>query len=93
MKAKVSIPRHFWGPSLGSTKAEGCQVFIDEVLLWGMELDIQVEHYLTQRVHDNVRLSDIVATFTIEEKDSFFFVMKWGALMKHKPKVRNTVNE
>lgn len=84
MKARIKIPKEHWKTSYWDDRE---QHFIDEVLLWGMEIDIQIEHYATTvNQLDNRRVAEKVATFIVEEKDAFLFVLKWGALMKSKPK-------
>ena len=59
------------------------QDLIDDILLWGMENEYQVDHYLT-RVNDNYW----ELTFTVEPEAMLMFVMVWDASHKVRPKNR-----
>ena len=64
-------------------------LFVDEVLFWGMETGIDVSFYtFTNSASENSRIVGLLrrsAVFSIEEKYSFMFMLKWGAVM-HKSK-------
>ena len=92
MKVRVLIPELVWR---GAFAAERVQDFIDEILLWGMETELDVAHYATIADREfpdepyywaQGRVLRKWAVFTIEADNAFMFTLKWGALM-HKNKV------
>ena len=92
MKIRVLIPDYIWR---GAFAKERVQDFIDEILMWGMETELDVAHYATIADREFPECANWYAqgrtlrkwaVFTIEADDAFMFTLKWGALM-HKNKV------
>lgn len=91
MKVRVAIPEEIWRRH---DSADLEQEFIDDILLWGMETELDVAFYTTvtdyefpgqPRWNSGRRLRKW-AVFTVEAENTFMFTLKWNALL-HKNKV------
>lgn len=84
MKIRIQIPAEL------QRNQERVSEYVDDILLWGMEVGMDIEHYsMFQNPHSFAANRDnrLWAVFTVEEKDSVMFILRWGATMhKHKPK-------
>ena len=86
MKIRVKIPEEIVGHQIHNL--EMMQRYVDEILLWGMETDMDIDFYcyftpLDERGKWNSR--ERWAVFTVEQDTAFMFSLKWGALC-HKGK-------
>lgn len=96
MKIRVRIPND---PSSGSVlDNEKRDKFVDDVMMWAMEVDMDVALYgfynpLTEEMQRGRwgRPSKIWAVFTVEPDNAFLFCLKWGATL-HKDKKHRDKN-
>jgi len=92
MKIRVKIPSALWGDPFSLIVNEKRQEFIDDILLWGMEVEMDVAFYgYYNKLKEGSkweREQDIWAVFTVEPDSAFMFCLKWGAL-QHKGKKKN----
>lgn len=81
MKVRIKIPGDLNGTD------EKRQIFVDDVLLWGMEtgMDIDFYAYFTEP-NSTWNNRKVWAVFTIENDYSFMFSLRWGALLHKKQK-------
>jgi hypothetical protein len=84
MKIRVKMPDNIYQDSEAQRK------FIDDVLLWGMETEMDIELYTCYNEFDDSsktwgRPKASWAVFTVEAEYSYMFSLKWGATL-HKPK-------
>jgi len=84
MKIRIEIPEYIRGNTDRTT------VWIDNILLWGMEVGMDIEFYGHYTLPNQNTWSDHRrwAVFSVEEQNSFMFILKWGATM-HKDKKKN----
>jgi len=89
MKIRVKIPSGLCG--WGRTSViinEKRQEFVDDVLLWGMEVEMDVafySYYIPMALAVYGKPREEWAVFTVEPDSAFMFCLKWGALI-HKGK-------
>jgi len=86
MKIRVKIPEQLVG------KTDAVNHYVDDILLWGMEMGMDVEYYSLYTPPGTVswRDRDLWAVFTVEADSSFMFILKWSATM-HKDKKKNEI--
>jgi hypothetical protein len=83
MKIRVKLPEHIVRDEYA------CTEFVDNILLWGMETEMDIAFYGYYSPHlSDWRSKERYAVFTVEADYSYMFSLKWGATL-HKPKVKN----
>lgn len=81
MKIRVKIPEEYMRSS------DSQQRFIDDVLIWGMETEMDIELYTVYRDSGSTWNKPILwAIFTVEADYSYMFSLKWGAVLHKKKK-------
>jgi len=85
MKIRVRIPDNI---ALQYFHKGDVARYIDDILLWGMETGMDIEHYTTYPEYEGHRIVRQWAVFTVEADFAFMFSLKWGAL-NHKRKKDN----
>jgi hypothetical protein len=82
MKIRVKIPEEIVRYN------DKVDFFIDEILLWGMETEMDIVFYskAPQQLPWNSR--EQFAVFSVEDDYSYMFSLKFGATL-HKPKEKN----
>jgi hypothetical protein len=80
LKVRIKVPEE-----LAFTK-DGVQDFVDDILLWGMEIDTDIEFYSYWYPEDHTYNDRRRwAVFSVDTDSWFMFALKWGAL-QHKSK-------
>lgn len=87
MKIRIQIPSDI---SKGYKNSAKVNQYIDDILLWGMETEIDVALYKTYMVSNSDRWvdGDLFAVFTVEPVGAMMFTLRWGAL-QHKNKQKD----
>lgn len=84
MKIRILFPEELRG------NKDRAQRYVDDILLWGMEVEMHVEFYGFWKdpstVWDN-RTACKYGIFVVEKDSAFMFSLKWGALYHKKRKV------
>jgi|AntAceMinimDraft_11_1070367.scaffolds.fasta_scaffold26255_3 hypothetical protein len=66
--------------------SESRDAYIDDMLLWAMEFDVDMNFYKWVYIRDEVnRIKEIWAVWSIDKEDQLMLTLKWGAI-KHKIK-------
>ncbi len=82
MKIRVKIPEEL------VRNKDRVMFFVDEILLWGMETEMDIAFYSLAPQHLLWGKKEQYAVFNVEADYSYMFSLKWGATL-HKPKVKN----
>lgn len=81
MKVRIEMPLHI----AKATEKYVRQEFVDEILMWAMETELDADFYAFayEREYDRVwgRIKRAWAVFTVATDDTFMFTLKWGALL------------
>ena len=98
MKVRVKLPREARSWHHTPNNNELARRFIDEILIWAMEIEADAEFY--SFYHEpilnkdrGVRMPVTWAIFTIEPDLAFMFALKWGAIMHKGSKRKNKGEE
>ena len=78
MKVRIEIPHEH------AHDKDTRTMFIDDVLLWCMETEMDASFYTTIAEREDGkwgRVKSWWAVFTVETEATFYFTLKWGALM------------
>lgn len=88
MKIRVKIPEELVGPL--STHQYLMQRYVDDILLWGMETEMDIEFYkfYCEPKDNHWNSKQRWAVFNVEADYSYMFSLKYGATL-HKPKEKN----
>ncbi len=88
MKIRVKLPDNlatdYYSNGVVNEQHYRRQEFIDDILMWGMETEIDIAFYSYYWPADKIgklRNREMYAVFTVEEDYSYMFSLKWGALM------------
>lgn len=81
MKIRIEIPYEF------SRKKEVAEKYIDDILLWGMETEMDIAFYGWHQQPGARWITWQYAVFTVEADYSYMFSLRWGAVL-HKPRVK-----
>lgn len=94
MKIRIQLPEHLAGVSVPHKLRQ--QEYIDEILLWGMEIEMEVEHYTTIHPQGYWRPGQdrgpTWLVFIVEPQHQLMFTLKWGALQHKGKKKRHETN-
>ena len=85
MKIRIQFPEEV------SRNEEKARHYVDDILLWGMEVEMDVEFYGFWREPDAGwynRNAWKYGVFIVEKVSAFMFSLKWGAL-QHKPRKKH----
>jgi len=83
MKIRVKIPEEFVG------NKDKVNTFVDDVLLWGLETEMDIIFYNWYHPKDRTRNDKrLWAVFSVEADYSYMFSLKWGATL-HKKQQRD----
>ena len=84
MKIRIQIPEEI---ARTTGRKSYVNEYIDDILMWGMETELDVELYKTYCVPKDGHWSntDMFAVFTVEPVGAMMFTLRWGAL-QHKNK-------
>ena len=87
MKIRIPLPDECIN---GPGNKHALATFIDDILLWGMELEIDVSLYSTHVTNAYATGKYVRATgyavFTVEEQSTMIFALRWGAVLHKKSK-------
>lgn len=90
MKIRIQLPEHLAGYTALHKHRQ--QQYIDDILLWGMEIEMEVEHYTTihpkQGYWKKPRTEPTWLVFIVEPEHQLMFALKWGAT-QHKGKKKH----
>ena len=79
MKVRIEIPHQYQRDQY--TRQE----FIDEVMMWGLETEIDIDYYTIKTEYENNRtwgrVKHMWAVFIVEADMTFLFTLRWGALL------------
>lgn len=84
MKIRVKIPEEL------VRNKERVMFFVDEILLWGMETEMDIAFYSLAPQYLAWNSREQYAVFNVEADYSYMFSLKWGATL-HKPKEKKAV--
>ena len=87
MKVRITFPKEVSG------NEEKAKRYVDDILLWGMEVDMDIEFYgfWRDKITNGWRDAWKYGIFIVEKDSAFMFSLKWGA-MQHK-KNRKAIKE
>jgi hypothetical protein len=92
MKIRLKVPDHI------RTDNKLINEFIDDVLLWGLETEMDVEYYTRYYEYEGITNTDKITysigrriihtwvVFNVESDKSFMFSLKYGALLHKQQK-------
>ena len=89
MKIRIKMPDECVR-GYGYVVASIVDKFVDDILFWGMETEMDIELYSTVIVNrddeGNYQAPVGYAIFSVEERSAMMFSLKWGALRHKKSK-------
>lgn len=83
MKIRIQFPEGI------ANNKERARRYVDDILLWGMEVEMDVEFYgFWNKTNQNWSYRDWwkYGIFIVEKDSAFMFTLKWGALIHKKQK-------
>jgi hypothetical protein len=93
VKIRIQLPDHLVGYT--QILKDKQQHYIDEILLWGMEIEMEIELYTIQHpptpawaLRKRAVKEPTWLVFIVEPQHHLMFALKWGAL-QHKGKKKH----
>lgn len=90
MKIRVKIPEEYCIELNGVNSLhyeEKRQQFVDDIIMWGMEIEMDIAFYAYYRPKDwHWGDRNLWAVFTVEPDYLYMFSLKWGAVLHKKSK-------
>lgn len=86
MKIRIQIPEEI---ARGFSRQSRVNEYIDDILMWGMETELDIALYTKYTVQKDGHWSNtnVFAVFTVEPVGAMMFTLRWGAL-QHKNKIK-----